>query len=135
MGSPVPIPPEIGGPCERCDGILWTPGHTPRWLQASPSNIFMCPGSPAPMPSGLYVLQQDPLNPCQYGSAYEPWAFGCIFYADRTLFYIQHQSWPMKYAFFHFGIDNPCELLFTNDQTDCDLPAIGKGGHVSCTFI
>lgn len=69
MGHVVPgeDPRVFGADCELCKDVLWSDGHTPKFVRMTLADITACPGKGDP-PDGLFNLEQiDPDGrPCYW---------------------------------------------------------------------
>lgn len=63
MGYPIPPPPVFGDNCAVCDGTLWQPGETPRFIHVELKGLVKCGGAPLDPPNAIWVPEQDAVNP------------------------------------------------------------------------
>lgn len=66
MGYPIPPPPVIGDNCAVCDGTLWQPGETPRFIHVEFAGLIKCPAGPLNPPNAIWVPEQDAVDPCKW---------------------------------------------------------------------
>lgn len=63
--KPMPVP-DYGSNCSSCEGILWPVGRTPSQVLAIFRDLVKCPGAKNPPNNHVFVLDQVPLQPCEF---------------------------------------------------------------------
>lgn len=131
MGLAIPPPPVIGNPCAVCDGVLWPAGATPQFIHVHFWEIIKCPLVVQDPPDGIYVLQQDLIDPCIW--EYFDGDYGIEVNIDVA-------QWIRAIGFQGPGVEDfffapfvPCQSLYDNAYVAC-LLNFGKGGTCEITW-
>lgn len=133
MGRPTPMPPEAGDPCDKCDGILWEAGKTPRFAYATFTGVETCPGATNDFINDTYVLEQDEYQPCQWYLSTR--SYGITYYIGTVDSEVKVRETANPSKTYFVSTDKPkCGTTFLNDQVACAGYDIGKNGSCEISF-
>lgn len=130
MGTPIPLPGELGGTCGAGEIFLWPAGKTPKYIKADFIDVENCGEAEMPFVNGTYVLEQN-------GDIFCEW----LFETDNLLISVDVDPEvtlvevvdKMGYVFFASWADTGT-LNFGNLITECGGGNDATGGSCDLDF-
>lgn len=132
MGLPTEEPPVVSGVCDKCDGIRWPVGQSPKFIHIEFKDLVKCPACPVNPPNAIFVLEQDAAVVCRWLLEDSNWSIAFHLPLATSEIFVTGRGAGAGWNFFlDFG--GNCQEDFTNWLDACGgiNGAINGTAHVT----